>query len=163
MFSSILIAATKDSGFSPVNIIVYVVALGLFYTFFMRPKSKRLKEQRLSVQTAQVDDEVMMTSGIYGVVSEIDGDIAYVEIAPDIEIKVNRAAISKVVPQQKAVSTDKSAAAEIATAKPSAFKAALQSGRPATPAAKPGSAAAKAAPAAAAAEQPPKKFGWAKK
>ena len=120
------------------------ISIGLYF-LMIRPQQKKLKDQRALVQRAQVDDEIMMTSGIYGVITEIDGDVAFVEIAPDIEIKVQRAAISKVVSQQATETTDvgTTTASTSAKSKTSALKAALESGRPA--------------------DQAPKKFGWAKK
>ena len=120
------------------------ISIGLYF-LMIRPQQRKLKAQRELVQKAQVNDEIMMTSGIYGVITEIDGEVAYVEIAPDIEIKVQRAAISKVVPQHDAKAADSSASSSPDANKPkaSALKAALESGRPA--------------------EQAPKKFGWAKK
>ena len=108
------------------------ISIGLYF-LMIRPQQKKLKDQRALVQRAQVDDEIMMTSGIYGVITEIDGDVAFVEIAPDIEIKVQRAAISKVVSQQATETTDvgTTTASTPAKSKTSALKAALESGRPA--------------------------------
>ena len=40
-------------------------------------------------------DEVLTSGGIYGGVTEIDGDDLYLEIAPDVEIKISRRAVSE--------------------------------------------------------------------
>ncbi len=47
--------------------------------------------------TLEVGDEVMLTSGVYATVRGLDEDVAQVEIADGVTIKVARGAVGQVV------------------------------------------------------------------
>lgn len=53
-----------------------------------------------------VGDEVVLTSGIHGVVRGVDSDVAQVEIASGVTIRVARAAIGIVIPTDNDVVPD---------------------------------------------------------
>ena len=65
----------------------------LMYMFLIRPQQKRAKAQQQLVGSVQSGDEVRLSSGIHGVVNEVEGDIVWVEVAKDLELKVLRTAI----------------------------------------------------------------------
>lgn len=89
------------------GLIFILVPFALLWAFMIVPQQRKMKAQRSTVSAAAVDDEVMLTSGIYGVISEIDGDVVFLEIAPDIEIKIAKAAISRVIRDDAAASDQK--------------------------------------------------------
>jgi preprotein translocase subunit YajC len=47
--------------------------------------------------TLEVGDEVVLTSGVYATVRGLDGDVAQVEIADGVTIRVARGAVGQVV------------------------------------------------------------------
>ena len=65
----------------------------LMYLFLIRPQQKRVKAQQQLVQSVQSGDEVRLSSGIHGVVNEVEGDIVWLEVSKDLELKVLRTAI----------------------------------------------------------------------
>ena len=65
----------------------------LMYMFLIRPQQKKVKAQQQLVGSVQSGDEVRLSSGIHGVVNEVEGDIVWVEVAKDLELKVLRTAI----------------------------------------------------------------------
>ena len=65
----------------------------LMYMFLIRPQQKRVKTQQQLVGSVQSGDEVRLSSGIHGVVNEVEGDIVWLEVAKDLELKVLRTAI----------------------------------------------------------------------
>ena len=65
----------------------------LMYMFLIRPQQKRVKSQQQLVQSVESGDEVRLSSGIHGVVNEVEGDIVWLEVAKDLELKVLRTAI----------------------------------------------------------------------
>jgi preprotein translocase subunit YajC len=65
----------------------------LFWLFIIRPASRRQKEQGRLQASLEVGDEVMLTSGIYGTVSDLRDDHVLVEITDGVQIKVARGAI----------------------------------------------------------------------
>lgn len=81
-----------------------IASLGIFllipiamYFLLIRPQRKRQRET-LALQAAiGVGDEVMTTSGMYGFITGFDGDIVWLEIDENIQIRVARAAIQRKV------------------------------------------------------------------
>lgn len=100
-------AAPASSGiFSLVIFLAIPVAM---YFLLIRPQRRRQREQVAMQQAVQVGDEVMTTSGMYGFITEFDGDIAWLEVDDDVQIRISRAAIQRKVDTTKgetAVPTD---------------------------------------------------------
>ncbi|MBZ5741177.1 preprotein translocase subunit YajC [Nocardioides mangrovi] len=68
----------------------------LFWLFIIRPASRRQKEMRTMQSSVSVGDEIVLTSGVYGTVRELDDEHVHLEIAPGVTIKVARGAIGTV-------------------------------------------------------------------
>ena len=76
-----------------------LIAIALvFWLLIIRPQSRRQRELRDMQASLSVGDEVVLTSGIHGVVRGVDDDVAQVEIASGVTIRVARAAIGIVIP-----------------------------------------------------------------
>lgn len=76
-----------------------LIAIALvFWLLIIRPQSRRQRELRDMQASLSVGDEVVLTSGIHGVVRGVDDDVARVEIASGVTIRVARAAIGIVIP-----------------------------------------------------------------
>jgi len=69
----------------------------LFWLLIIRPASRRQKDQVRMQSSVNLGDEVMLTSGIFGRVSELTDDRLMVDIAPGVTIRVARGAIGSVV------------------------------------------------------------------
>ena len=65
----------------------------LMYMFLIRPQQKRVKAQQELVRSVQSGDAVRLSSGIHGVVNEVENDVVWLEVAKDLELKVLRTAI----------------------------------------------------------------------
>jgi preprotein translocase subunit YajC len=68
----------------------------LFWLFIIRPASRRQKELRSMQSSLEQGDEVVLTSGVFGIVREMEDDHVLVEIAEGVVIKVARGAIGTV-------------------------------------------------------------------
>jgi preprotein translocase subunit YajC len=96
----VLAATTSKTTTTKSNPTGFIVILALFvvlYLVFIRPQSKRRKAAMQQGTNVGVGDEVMLTSGIFGRVTSLEGDRVSVEIAPEIEIEVIRRAIGQIV------------------------------------------------------------------
>ena len=61
-------------------IVVYVVALGaLMYFFAIKPQKKQQKEQQQLMDSMEIGDYVLTTSGFYGMVIDVTEDTVIVE------------------------------------------------------------------------------------
>jgi preprotein translocase subunit YajC len=75
-----------------------LVGIGLlFWLLLIRPASKRQKELARMQSSLKTGDEVMLTSGILGVLRDTSGDHLGLEIADGVVIKVARGAVGSVV------------------------------------------------------------------
>ena len=71
-----------------------VLVIGAFYYLLLRPQQKREKARRELVRSLQVGDEVVTNAGIHGVVAEVEDAVVWLEVAPDVELKVSRDAMA---------------------------------------------------------------------
>ena len=67
------------------------------YMFLIRPQQKRVKEQQALVRSLAAGDEVLLSSGIHGVVKEVEEESGgiWLEVAQDLELKVLRTAVER--------------------------------------------------------------------
>ena len=71
------------------------VMLGLLYFFMIRPQQRRAREQRSLISRTSNGDRVVLTSGIYGLVLDTNGDVLKIGTSPDTYVYVSRAAIGR--------------------------------------------------------------------
>ncbi len=81
-----------------VSLLPLVAIALLFWLLIIRPASRRQKNQLRMQSSINLGDEVMLTSGIFGTVTEVTDDRLMVDIAPGVTIRVARGAIGNVVP-----------------------------------------------------------------
>lgn len=74
-------------------LILPALLFGIFYFLLIRPQQRKLKEQQALIKKAGAGDRVMLTSGIYGTISEVVGTAVYLEVADGIELLVNKSFI----------------------------------------------------------------------
>lgn len=73
--------------------------LAIFWLIVIRPASRRNRELAQLHAALEPGDRIMLSSGIYGTVRELEGDRVRVEIAPTVEIEVATGAVaSRVTP-----------------------------------------------------------------
>jgi preprotein translocase subunit YajC len=89
------------------NLLLPVLLLVVMYFFVIAPQKKKQKAHSDLLSTLGPGDEVVTSGGIYGGVTEVNGDDVFLEIAPDIEIKVARRAIADRVFKSGAAAADK--------------------------------------------------------
>jgi len=59
------------------------------------PQRRQMKEQRELLASLAEGDAVVTNAGIYGVVTELDGDVMFLEVAEGIELKMSKAAVAR--------------------------------------------------------------------
>jgi preprotein translocase subunit YajC len=75
----------------------FVAVALLFWLLIIRPASKRQKDMSRMQSAVSVGDEVLLTSGVYGRVAELEDSVLHLTIADGVTIKVARGAIGSVV------------------------------------------------------------------
>ena len=86
-------------------LIPILVLVVLMYFMLIRPQQRRARAQQALMAAIQEGDEVMTTAGIYGFVTAMEGDIAWVEIAEGVEIRVAKAALARRIDSSETAGT----------------------------------------------------------
>lgn len=76
-----------------------VILFGIFYFMLIRPQMKRAKEQRTMIAALAKGDEVLTNGGLLGRVEDIAEQFVTLEIAPNVTVKLQKQAISAVLPK----------------------------------------------------------------
>jgi preprotein translocase subunit YajC len=81
-------------GFLPI-ILMFVV----LWFLMIRPQMKKAKEHKAMVEAIAKGDEVVTQGGIAGKVSKVGENFVGLEVAPNVEIAVQKAAVANVLPK----------------------------------------------------------------
>jgi len=90
-------AAGADSGF--MGLLPIVLMFVLLYFLMIRPQMKRAKEHKQMVEALQKGDEVITGGGMVGRISEMGDAYVTLEVAPNTEVSVQRAAVQTLLPK----------------------------------------------------------------
>ena len=71
--------------------------MALFYFVLFRPQQRRMKEHQQLVSSLEPGDDVLTNGGLYGTITAIDGQIAELEIADGIVVRIQRSAIAELI------------------------------------------------------------------
>ena len=82
-------------------LIIMVLMLGVMYVLMIRPQRQRQSQQQSMIDGASVGDDVLTTGGIYGTISEVEGDDIVVEIAIGVTVHMTRRGIAAVLPPEE--------------------------------------------------------------
>ena len=82
----------------PSFVLMGVIFLGMYFLLF-RPQMKRAKEHRELVAKLQKGDEVLTSGGMAGRIEDLGESFVTIEIADRVSIKVQRGAITAVLPK----------------------------------------------------------------
>lgn len=77
-------------------VILPLVLVAMFYLVIM-PQRKQQKQQAQLLASLESGDAVLTSGGIYGVITEVDGNDLFVEVANGIELRINKSAVLRKV------------------------------------------------------------------
>lgn len=81
-------------GGSPWSSLIFIVLLiVVFWLFFIRPQSKKAKEEQKFREGLQKGDKVVTIGGFHGKVTEVKDSTVMISIAPNIEVEVEKTAL----------------------------------------------------------------------
>ena len=81
------------------SLLLIVVMFGVLYFLMIRPQMKRTKEHKAMIDALQKGDEIVTAGGILGRVSRLNENYVTMEIAPNVEVQVQRPAVQVVLPK----------------------------------------------------------------
>jgi preprotein translocase subunit YajC len=87
-------ATPGDQSVSPwVQLAPFVFILAIFYVIIILPMRRRQKKVQQFLQALKVNDRVVTTGGIYGVITKINERSVQLQIADKVRIELSKAAI----------------------------------------------------------------------
>ena len=96
-------AYAQSSGPQEANPMVTLVMFGglflFMYFLIIRPQRKRQKEHANLVEALGKGDEVVMTSGMLGKITKLEGDYVVLEVSNNLELKFQKSAVHAVLPK----------------------------------------------------------------
>lgn len=87
-------------------LIIMALMLGVMYVLMVRPQRQKQSQQQAMINDASVGDDVLTTGGIYGTITQAEGDDVVVEIASGISVHMTRRGIAAVLPPEEDVEDD---------------------------------------------------------
>ena len=83
--------------------IINLIFLGgfvlIFYFLLIRPQNKRRKEHQALVGGLSKGDEIVTAGGIVGLITKVEDDFVKVELADNVEIRIQKSAIGANLPK----------------------------------------------------------------
>jgi preprotein translocase subunit YajC len=92
-------AAGGPGGQGMLGFALPLLLLVVFYFLLIRPQNKRAKEQREMLSKVVAGDEIATTGGILGKVIDVGEQFVTLEIAADVNIKLQKFQIAQVLPK----------------------------------------------------------------
>jgi preprotein translocase subunit YajC len=92
-------APTGAGGMDMLSLLPLVLMFVLLYFLLLRPQMRRAKEQKQMIASLTKGDEVITGGGVLGRLTKISDNYVSVEIAPNVEITVQKASIQTLLPK----------------------------------------------------------------
>ena len=81
------------------SLLPLVLMFVVLYFVMIRPQMKRQKEHRAMIEALAKGDEVATSGGLLGKVTKLGDQYLAVEVAPGVEVQVQRTAVVQVLPK----------------------------------------------------------------
>ena len=92
-------AAAPQANDPIMGMLFFVGMIVIFYFLLIRPQQKRAKEHRKLVEALGKGDEIVTNGGMLGKIVDMSEQYLTVEIANNVQVKVQRHAITTVLPK----------------------------------------------------------------
>ncbi len=91
-------AETPQQG-SIISLLPLLILFAVFYFFLIRPQIKQSKEHKTMVGALVKGDEIVTTGGLLGKIREIGDNFIVLEIAKEVQVKIQKHAVSITLPK----------------------------------------------------------------
>ena len=92
-------AQAGSAGGGLMGLVPMVLIFVIFYFLLIRPQQKKAKEHRAMVEAVAKGDEIVTNGGTLGKVVGVDDNFITVEVDEGVNIRVQRMAISQMMPK----------------------------------------------------------------
>jgi preprotein translocase subunit YajC len=92
-------AAGGDMQSSLMSMLPLVLMFVVLYFVMIRPQMKKQKEHRAMIEAVAKGDEVATVGGMLGKVTKVGEGYLTLEVAPNVEVQIQRSAVVLVLPK----------------------------------------------------------------
>jgi len=92
-------AGAPPSGLGGMSLLFPIVLIAVMYFLMIRPQMKRAKEHKGMLDKLSKGDEVITSGGIAGTVTDIGDNFVTIEVADNVRVRVQKAAVGNVLPK----------------------------------------------------------------
>ena len=88
-------ATPQQSGSQWTSMLFIVLLIVVFWLFFIRPQSKKAKEEQKFRNELKKGDKVVTIGGFHGKITEVKETTVMLSIAPNTEVEIEKTALVK--------------------------------------------------------------------
>ncbi|MES2664415.1 MAG: preprotein translocase subunit YajC [Pseudomonadota bacterium] len=92
-------AATPPAGAAWIQLVMMAGLFLIFYFLLIRPQNKQRREHRALIENLTKGDEVVLGGGLLGRITQVDDQYANLEIAQNVEVRVQKSAVISALPK----------------------------------------------------------------
>ncbi|MEO8630684.1 MAG: preprotein translocase subunit YajC [Betaproteobacteria bacterium] len=92
-------APSGPGGMDIMSLLPLILMFVLLYFLLLRPQMRRAKEQKQMLTSLQKGDEVITTGGTLGRITKVGDAYLTVEVAPNVELTVQKGAVQTLLPK----------------------------------------------------------------
>ena len=81
------------------TVIMFALIIFIFYFMIIRPQNKRQKERQKMLEAMKKGDKVVTSGGLHGKIVGMEDKTVLVEIADNVKVKVEKSAVSAIIPE----------------------------------------------------------------
>lgn len=89
----LLQAAGQNAGGGYSTIIMMVAIFVIFWLFMIRPQQKRQKELQQKRDALGINDRIVTSGGLYGVIKDVKQTELVIEIADGVRVRVDKGSV----------------------------------------------------------------------
>ncbi len=101
-FTSVIAGTGQSAGQTPnmlSALLPFIILFAVFYFLLIRPQSRRTKEHKKLVEAVSKGDEIATNGGLMGKITAVNDQYVTMELAEGVQVKLQRQAISTVLPK----------------------------------------------------------------
>jgi len=82
-----------------ISMLPLLILFAVFWFFLIRPQMKQAKEHKTLIGALAKGDEIVTNGGMLGKIKEVGDNFILLEIAKEVQVKIQKNAISTVLPK----------------------------------------------------------------
>ncbi len=87
-------------------LLTMIVLFGVMWLLLIRPQQRRQHQQRSLLESLHPGQEILTAGGLYGTIVEVDIEEVVLEIAPGVQVRVDKRAVASLIEAEEVEDED---------------------------------------------------------